>query len=317
MNTAMRHSPALSLRIALALALALAVPAASATAAAVRSVELSGPRPFGFFIGDIIRHEVTITADPGLRVVAASLPQPGPLTYWLELRGVELEDLGDHSGLRRHRLHLEYQTFYAPLEPLALEIPPITLTLQDGAKRAEATVPAWTFLTSPLREIRPQRDETGTYLRPDAAPRGVPLSGWLMGTGGSGGSALLLLGLIARHRGWWPFRARTKRPFARSVRDLRRGLRDDADMEAYRAALLTLHRAFDATAKRRILADDLPMFLDAAPAFRPLQSDIERFFAASRQAFFRTDGAAAFRLLPPEGLVALGRRLAAAERAAG
>jgi mxaA protein len=138
-----------------------------------------------------------------------------------------------------------------------------------------------------------------------------------MATGGSGGSVLLLTGLIAHHRGWWPFRTRSRRPFARAVRELRRNLRNHGDEQTYRTALQTLHRAFDATAKRRLLAEDLPIFFDTAPAFRPLQSDIERFFAASRQAFFRTDDAAALHLLPPEALVDLGGRLAAAERAAG
>lgn len=310
----MRLSPILPLVLAITAAGAIGpLPAA----AAVRSVELSAPRPFGVFIGDVIRHEVTITADPGFRLAAASLPRPGPLNYWLDLRGIELEDLGAGGGVRRHRLHLEYQSFYAPLETLALEISAFTLTLQDGDERAEATVPAWKFLTSPLREIRPQRGEAGTYLRPDAVPRSVPLTGWLVATGGSGGSALLLAGLIARHRGWWPFRARARRPFARAVRDLRRSLRNRADEQTYRTALQILHRAFDATAKRRLLSEDLPFFFDTAPTFRPLRSDIERFFAASRQEFFRSDGAAAVRLLPPEALVALGGRLAAAERAAG
>lgn len=310
----MRLSPILPLVLAITAAGAIGpLPAA----AAVRSVELYAPRPFGVFIGDVIRHEVTITADPGFRLAAASLPRPGPLNYWLDLRGIELEDLGAGGGVRRHRLHLEYQSFYAPLETLALEIPAFTLTLQDGDERAEATVPAWNFLTSPLREIRPQRDEAATYLRPDAAPRSVPLTGWLVATGGSGSSALLLAGLIARHRGWWPFRTRARRPFARAVRELRRSLRNRADEQTYRTALQILHRAFDATAKRRLLSEDLPFFFDTAPTFRPLRSDIERFFAASRQAFFRSDDAAAVRLLPPEALVALGGRLAAAERAAG
>lgn len=310
------------MRLPSALFLVLAIIAGSAmgplpAAAAVRSVELSGPRPFGVFIGDVIRHEVTITADPGLQMVAASLPRPGPLTYWLDLRGIDLEDLGTGGGVRRHRLHLEYQSFYAPLETLALEIPAFTLTLQDGAERAEATVPAWRFLTSPLREIRPQRGEAGTYMRPDAVPRSIPLTGWLVATCSSGGSALLLAGLIARHRGWWPFRTRARRPFARAVRKLRRSLRNRADEQTYRTALQILHRAFDSTAKRRLLSEDLPIFFDAAPTFRPLQSDIERFFAASRQAFFGSDDAAALRLLPAEALLALADRLATAERAAG
>jgi mxaA protein len=50
--------------------------------------------------------------------------------------------------------------------------------------------------------------------------------------------------------------------------------------------MLTLHRAFDATAGRRLLADDLDAFFARFPRFVPLRSEIERFFAASRQMFF-------------------------------
>ncbi|MGQ9369564.1 hypothetical protein [Azospirillum sp. ST 5-10] len=284
-------------------------------AAAVRSVELAAPRPFGFFIGDVIRHEVTIAADPGFRVAPASLPQPGPVTYWLDLRAVELEPPDARGGVQRQRVRLEYQTFYAPLEPRALEVPSFTLTLHDGARRTDAVVPAWTFLMSPLREIRPQGDG-GPHLRPDVPARPVDLAAWSLAAAGSGTALPALLALVAWHRGWWPFRGRTRRPFVRALRLARLDLQMDGDAAAYRGALLAFHRAFDATAGRRVLADDVPAFLDAAPAFRPLRRDIERFFAASRHAFFATDTDAAVDLLPPRALLAFGRRLTAAEREA-
>ena len=52
------------------------------------------------------------------------------------------------------------------------------------------------------------------------------------------------------------------------------------------AAQLVLHRAFDATAGRRMFADDLDEFLARHPQFGPLRARIGAFFAESRTAFF-------------------------------
>ncbi|WP_029009948.1 hypothetical protein [Azospirillum halopraeferens] len=302
-----------------ALALILLVAAPAAAAAGVRSVTLAGPRPFGLFIGDAILLEADIVADPGFRVMTASLPRPGPVTYWLDLRSVAVEDGGVRDGAGHHRVRLEYQTFYAPLEPRALDIPSLTLTLNDGARSAEAVIPAWTFLTSPLRELRSGAggDGGGPYLRPDVPPRPVDGTVGMLAAAGSGTALPLLLALNAWHRGWWPFRARARRPFMRALRVARLDLQMTGDAGAYRAALLAFHRAFDAAAGRRVLGDDVPVLLDAVPAFRPLRADIERFFEASRLAFFGADTAAAIDRLPPAALLALGRRLTAAEREAG
>lgn len=296
---------------AIVLALLVAAPAF----AQVHSVELSGPRPFGFLIGDVLRHDIAISADPGFQVVPASLPRAGPLTYWLDLRSAELEDLGVKSGAQRFRLRLDYQTFYAPLQPQALEIPSFSLTLVKGDRRAAAVVPAWTFLMSPLREIMPQSVDGSVYLRPDLLPRPIDLSVPRRVTIASAAATVLLLALLAYHRAWWPFRSRSSRPFAQALRALRGARQGSGDEAAYRAALLAFHRAFDRTAGRRVLAEDLPDFLNAAPAFRAAGPDLQRFFLASRRAFFGSDTAGAMELLPSAALLELGKRLTVAERA--
>jgi mxaA protein len=50
--------------------------------------------------------------------------------------------------------------------------------------------------------------------------------------------------------------------------------------------LQSLHRAIDATRGRSVLSDDLAEFLLARPEFCSLQPSFERFFSASKQAFF-------------------------------
>ncbi|WP_245581930.1 nonribosomal peptide synthetase MxaA [Phyllobacterium phragmitis] len=293
----------------------IAVLASGEAAAQVRAVELMGPRPFGYFIGDVIHLEVELAVDEPFTFEPASLPRPRPISYWLDLKSAALHDRGSRGGLHRYRLALDYQTFYAPLEPRALEIPGFSLTVTDGTRQVDANVPGWTFLMSPLREILPRGGEP-LYLREDIGAVPIPVRTRFAVAIASGIISTLLLGLLAYHRAWWPFARRGKRPFARAARAVRQALREGSGVEAYRAGLLSLHRAFDATAGRAVLADDLPAFLESAPAFRPLGTDISRFFQVSRRAFFQADAAGAQADLPPTALIGLGARLAEAERIA-
>ena len=104
--------PALLLAGLLAAPLALT---AGPAAAQVRSVEVRSPRPFGIFLGDLVEAQVEILADPDFRLQRATLPQPGPVTYWLDLRAVAVDDV-TVAGARRVRLRLTYQSFYAALD---------------------------------------------------------------------------------------------------------------------------------------------------------------------------------------------------------
>lgn len=294
---------------------------ASVTAQAqVRAVEIRTPRPFGYFLGDLVRAQVDLVVEPGFTVQRPSLPQPGALTYWLDLRDVAVTQSASGDG-RRIRIDLTYQNFYAALDARTLEIPGFTVTLVDetdrGATTAKAEVPPWSFNISPLREIQPPtRDDPRTYLRPDgqASPRDPrPL---LMGAAGSAFLALLALAELARDRTWWPFGARRSRPFGVAARHIRALARRADPDSAYGEALMALHRAVDSTAGRRVLADDLDGVLARRPAFQREAAALSRFFEASRQTFFGPGPEAGRRMVPLRDVAALARRLAQAERAA-
>lgn len=293
--------------------LLLLLPGVAARAA---TVELFAPRPFGYFIGDVITHEAVLALDPGYQLAESGLPRPRPVTYWLDLVSARLTALPERAGGRRYRLTLTYQTFYAPLEPRALEIPAVPLVAADRDKRLALSVPAWTFVSSPLREIVSSRTANPMALQPDIAPAPYPLRDDLRAAGGAAGLAVASLLALAMLRGWGPFASR-RMPFCDAARRLRRSLADAPTPEAYAAGLVLLHRAFDAAAGRRLLAEDVITFLAGAPRFAPEADAIVRFFAASRMVFFGMDPEQARAVLPADALLALSRRLAAAERDGG
>jgi len=285
---------------------------AGAAVAQVRSVEVRVPRSFGYVLGDMLQAQADIALEPGFTVQRASLPKPGPVTYWLDLRDVAVERRP--GGLR---LRLTYQTFYAALDARRLDVPGLTIALADenpgGTTTARAEIPPWSFGVSPLREVQPEkRDDPADYLQPDGPPRRIDPEPAAVAALVLAGLGLLALGVLAYDRAW--FGRRRGRPFARAARRLRRLAGTDG--EGYRDGLRLIHRSLDETDGRRLLADDLPAFLDRHPAFRGEGEALRRFFEASRRAFFGREVQAAREVWPwPEMQAAL-RRLAAAERAA-
>ena len=295
-----------------ALAVLLLVLQTGTAAAQVRSVEVRVPRGFGYVLGDLLHARVDIALEPGTTVQQASLPRPGPVTYWLDLRDVAVERIT--GGLR---LRLTYQSFYAALDARRLEVPGFTVALADetpgGTTTARAEIPAWTFGVSPLREVQPEkRDDPADYLQPDGRARRLDPEPAAMAALGCAALALPALALLAWDRAW--LGRRRSRPFARAVRRLRK--LPGAGEDSYREALRLIHRGLDETDGRRLLADDLPGFLDRHPIFRGEGEALARFFEASRRAFFGRAIDEARELWPWPTLQAVARRLAASERRA-
>jgi mxaA protein len=291
----------------------IALPLHPGTAGAqVRDVEVRVPRPFGYFLGDLLHAQVDITADQGFSLQSASLPQAGPVTYWLDLRTIAVDEAPG-----RIRLRLTYQSFYAALDTRQVAVPGFSVVLESqtagGTTSAKAEVPGWSLVMSSLREVQPpQHDDPAEYLRPDGRGGRLDPAPLLQATLLFLALTMLSLAALAYDRAW--FGNRRKRPFTRAARALHRLGRDGTG--GYREALRLIHRGLDETDERRVLADDLPAFLARHPAFQGESAALARFFAASRQAFFGRDPATAQVALPWAEVEASLRRLAAVERAA-
>ena len=69
----------------------ISAPAAfAADVPAVKQVTIRTPRDIGYFVGDLIRAEITLIVDGGASIDPASLPRPGSITYWLDIRSVDV-----------------------------------------------------------------------------------------------------------------------------------------------------------------------------------------------------------------------------------
>lgn len=295
----------------------LAAMALTAAAAGGVRVAILEPRPFGYFLGDAFRREVEVSVPAGAELELASLPHPGPINYWLELRSVDVEEQAGSEGTT-YRIALDYQAFYSALDPRRLTVPGFTLKVAEAGTTEDAVVPDWSFVVSPVRELFPGKESESTTvaLQPDAASP-------LVGTGlartvllVSGISTFIALLLLARHLAWWPFRRRPGRPFTEAARFLKSHSAQLSGEGGYRAALLKLHRAFDLAAGRRVLPDDLDAFLREHPEYAPFAPDIERLFACSRQTFFGGGNGSVRASMPLAAITDLGSRLGAAERGA-
>jgi mxaA protein len=281
----------------------------SAIADDVRIIE---PRPFGYFLGDTLTRTFEIDRKDGETIVAATLPPTGQAAYWLEIRKVDSASSG-----ALHRISIDYQIFYAAIDPRKLEIPGYTIALQAGDVQRTVPIPPMAVTVSPLREIFPdqERAKEANLLRPDVVPRLAPLNPVRSAAIGSAALALAGLLLLARHRAWGPFRQVAARPFTRAQYEIARLFKHHPEHEAYSRALTVLHRAFDERAGRRVLADDVPQYLADHREYSNLQETIEDFFEASRAVFFAGDDMGAAAALPPSKLTELAGELARRERA--
>lgn len=257
------------------------------TAADDLRVTIHSARPFGYFVGDLIRARVEIAAPANLTLSASSLPHPGPLGVSLDLRDVSVRMKADGAH-KRWDVDLVYQNFYVALDARNIEIPAFDLRFGDET----VTVPAWRVGVSPLREIAPAKQERPEdYLRPDTAivfadetqPKFLTLLFAALSS--------LALAAVARDRAWPPFHRRRARIFSALARKLAAQTRAAADASALSLAFQSMHRAIDLANGAALLADDLPGFLSRRPEFASLKPSFDRFFSASRRAFFVVEGA--------------------------
>jgi mxaA protein len=246
---------------------------------AVSDVELLTPRPFGYVIGDEIRHRLLLETRNGIKLQAGSLPRQGALNRWLNLNQIKVEESRAGSGFR-YTIDLTYQVFYAPNEVKMLTIPGFELTLGQGDKTAEQAVPAWNFTLSPLRELAVRKDGSGEYKRPDAMPPMLPAGGPVFGLIIAGLGALSSATGLAFLYGYLPGMPR-RSIFKRASRKLARLSGQELEQ-----GLAVFHDALNALNRQPLFKHKLAGFYRQHPQYRSVGEQLEWFFNCSNSYFF-------------------------------
>jgi mxaA protein len=321
------------LLLALSFALLMMQPAQ----AAIDAVNVYEPRGFGYFIGDTIERDVEVVTSGDTELFTAALPRPGALTYWLDLIAIKHSERTE-GDKRIYNISLTYQIFYSALEAKRLDIPVLPLKFknpsiaardapassnpEDAQSRYTASVPAFSLVVSPLRDIvlddlmPDKQKELADILRPDIAahPVGVTAKERMVA---AAVVALAISGLLLLwYYAIWPFGKRAGRPFTQADRQIRDLMSFGAGTASYREALIILHRAFDEAAGHRVFAEDASSFTATHPRFAGLAPGLASFFESSRLYFFSNDHSAAERRFPFESIRQLAGDLAREERAA-
>ncbi|MCS3902155.1 mxaA protein [Methylohalomonas lacus] len=248
--------------------------------AAEPSIQRFAPKPFGYQMGDVIRHRIVVRTDENFALVREALPRTGALDYWLELQSVSVEE---SAGGQKYVILLDYQVFYAPLDVRALELPELEIKLASETQTRSLKLPAWEFTISPILETMGARfSESGVYMREDAAP--------LLRTASSHRQRLfiwlatgLVLAATATGRSIWLRGSR--QPFRRALVQLRR-LARHGDTDSMYEGVRCVHRAFNEVAGESVFADTLDRLFQKQPGLEGLRQRIENFYQQSRKLFF-------------------------------
>ncbi|MGO3123746.1 MAG: hypothetical protein ACTIKR_06950 [Advenella sp.] len=279
--------------------------------AKVTQVQVVPPKPAGWILGDVV--PVTIYIDSiGGTLQQSSLPEPGPLNYWLDLRSIDVAQSKSGEGTR-YTLTLNYQTFYVPLDVNQREIPALDVLFSESSQSESVQIAPLVFYMSPLRGVAQSGTSVSEQIQPDAPAWQIGEKRLRAVATGLGLLALGLLLALAVHYAIWPFHRRRARPFAKAYRAIKKQARA-SDSESYRHSLIQLHRALDTCNEGRLLSSDVPDFVRQHPGLKPLQNEIELFFAASARTFFGNDQPVALTELTRSGLLRIAKQLATAER---
>jgi mxaA protein len=269
------------------IALLWATHAVNSNAATAVPATVQEPRAFGYVLGDVLTQRVLLQAG-GHDVGAVTPPSVGRTGVWLERRPASLET--DADG--RHWMVIDYQVVNAPQTLTKIVLPALTLTSATGA---QLLVAEWPASVAPLTPPDTFADGDLQALRPDRQAPLLATSGlrrqiaWSLG---------LLLATLLAWAGWWWWRNRRESqrlPFARAWRRMRR--LEETQAAASQDAWFCLHQALNDTAGQVVHAGSLATLFARAPYLQPLRAQLEQFYQASSERFFKpAPGAAGFAL---------------------
>jgi mxaA protein len=281
----------------------LAPPALAADAAALQPVV--SLRDSGYLLGDLVDEHVRVPLAADFELDRDSLPLPGRVAPWLELRQVRSEASADPRVLE---LVATFQVFAETEQAARVPIPAWKLRLRAGTQSQTVTIAERSFLLSP--GLPPTLTDEDRELKPSLPPQLLPRTGAIAGFA----LALIVACGCAAYLLWvhdrLPFLPRSPGPFARLWRRWRRRQRRSLSAADTELLLRDWHAALNQAAGETLYASTLPRLFVRAPHLQALREPIEQAFAASWGFFYERRGAPA----PPGSVLDLARQAAERER---
>ncbi len=265
-------------------------------------------RDSGYLLGDLVDESIELTLPAGFSVDADSLPLPGRVAPWMEVRRARLE-AGQVAG--QTSVIVTYQVFAEVEQAERVPIPPFKLRVRDGVQARAVSVPERSFLMSPA--LPATLTDEDRELKPSPMPQALPLartiSMFALGMLAVLACGLYLLWVYDR----LPFLPRSPGPFARAWRHWRRragaqvprtpGMAESgprrpwmaergrrsryAITEGERIELLRdWHAALNQAAGETLYTSTLPQLFARAPYLEALRAQVEGAFDASWKSFY-------------------------------
>ena len=238
-------------------------------------------RDSGYLLGDLIEERVDLNLPPGASLDPDSLPLPGRVAPWMEVRASRIEH-GEQAGAQS--VVVRYQIFAEVEQAERVPIPAFKLRVRDSARTRVVEVPAKSFMLSPALPATLMDEDR--ELKSAAPPRLLPASSAVVGVFIS----LLAAALCAAYLLWvydrMPFLPRAPGPFARLWRSWRRRGRRGLSGDDGVALLHAWHAALNIAAGETLYPSTLPRLFVSAPHLDPLRERIEALFESSWQSFY-------------------------------
>jgi mxaA protein len=254
-------------------------------------------RDSGYLLGDLVDEHVELTLPAGFSVDVDSLPLPGRVAPWMEVRRARIE-AGQTPG--QTSVVVTYQVFAEVEQAERVPIPPFKLRVRQGALVRAVSVPEKSFLMSPALPATLTNEDR--ELKPSPVPQALPLaravSIFALSVLTVLACGLYLLWAYDRI----PFLPRSPGPFARAWRRWRRagaqvprrpwmaerGRRSRHPItEGERIVLLRdWHAALNQAAGETLYTSTLPQLFARAPYLEALRGQVEGMFDASWKSFY-------------------------------
>jgi mxaA protein len=258
-------------------------------------------RAYGYVIGDVIEQRLQLDMPAAMRLDAASLPKPGKLNAWVELRSAE-----QHANT----VVLRYQLMNSPRDVVVVFLPSIKLQfIGADAARSEVLLDAQALSISPLTKEETFARTGMEAMRPEREVQPLDTHKYERRAMQALAVAAVLTGLLGAWL-WWRKQRLARGPFARAAVAI-------ASLKAEHVlhAMIALHEAFNGVAGRSVFAQSLASFFVQQPQYAGEKKEIEDFFSMSRAQFF---GQAAAPVRPDadqlEWIASLAKRLARIEK---